>query len=258
MTSSVQNTSGLLIEKINQLACFKSILHSQAAMLEGEFSGLEETVDRIGLAYLRQMLAALPVSQRDCIHFGFSNSNLIAVLNHEFDCILPCNTQQQVLLFKKITLDAKSVWLAGSAYAGFTLGFNNNTMEESTSYQLIYTEIKHFSEWLFDASRQLYKESLDETKQQKICAEYAAGILIYLNKKCKSLIEAHTFLNTMTQSEEMIRAHCHDLTADALFKYDACRLLFGEQAPYTQAWFRKTLFRNMIAKRVNAYLAAAS
>lgn len=200
---------------------------------------------------------ALPMDALTALRFGFSDTALLNVLDYEFDVDLDRlsateECERGALVFKKHTLDAESVRLAGL--------LDYYQTEDNDNAEPVFDEederlIGSLGEWLLDVTRPLYRTSLAEDRFIDIQAEYEECFRIYARKHMaddyKRLSELFGKIDTMT-------TFTHAMTVDAMFRADAAKLLFGEHSGYHMAWVRKQMFRHMISSCVRDYIAACA
>lgn len=187
----------------------------------------------------------LGVENWGTVMFGFSDQAILDILDEEFEI----DIERNVLMFRKTYLDGRSIRLAGGGRAS------------AEAYPFTDTELKlveSLADWLLDATRSLYRGDLGEARIQDVRQEYMENFRVYA---CKAVSEyepggAEELLRSLFGSVKAMTAFCHSLTVDALFKGDAASMLFGEQSGYSQAWFRKQIFRHMMSKAVEEYINA--
>lgn len=219
------------------------------AILAARIGGFErpapaEYLDLTPQDALARFKTLLSQEEQGIVMFGFSDQAIIDILDEEFEV----DVDRQVLVFRKTFLDAKSIRLGGGGRA--SAGISLFTRSETAL-------IDHLAGWLLDATRSLYRSDMSEVRLEDIRQEYAEYFRIYA-RKCVPNYEpgdAEVFLRSLFASHKAMSAFCHSLTVDAMFKADAAKVLFGEQSGYHQAWFRKQMFRHMMAKAVTQYIA---
>ncbi len=196
-------------------------------------------------AALQRFKSYLDDTQRGIVMFGLSDQAIMDILDTEFDV----NMDNYTLVFRKSVLDAESICLAG----GGRFAVGQDTL--FTPKERILVE--NLAGWLLEATRSLYKTDLSEGRAQDILNEYAENVRVYV-RKCVPNYEpgdAEVFLRSLFASAKAMRAFCHSLTVDAMFKADAAKVIFGDQSAYHQAWFRKQIFRHMMSKAVDEYIS---
>lgn len=187
--------------------------------------------------------ALLSEEERGALMFGFSDKAITDILDEEFEIDL----EHEALVFRKPYLDARSIRLAGGGRASAEI--DSLTEKEQAL-------LESLALWLLDATRSLYRGDMGEARTRDILREYEENVGVYV-RKCVTAYDpgaAEVFLRSLFASVKAMRAFCHSLTADALFKADAARVLFGESSAYYQAWFRKQVFRHMMCKAVDQYI----
>lgn len=196
-------------------------------------------------AMLERYQSLLGVENRGVVMFGFSGQAVIDILDEEFEI----DMERNGLLFRKTYLDARSIRLAGAGRA---------STEDYPFTETELTLVGNLADWLLEATRSLYRGDLNDERLQDIRQEYRENFRVYA---CKAVSdyeagEAEDLLRSLFGSVKAMRAFCHSLTVDALFKGDAAKVLFGETSGYYQAWFRKQLFRHMMSRALEAYISA--
>jgi hypothetical protein len=193
-------------------------------------------------AALGKFKERLDESARGVLMFGFSDRAILDILDQEFEV----DMNRPALVFRKPYLDSRSIALAGG---GWDRQVSFTHREQAM--------IENLALWLLDATRELYRRDLDASRLRDIRQEYAECFGAYARKCLPNYQpgDAEVFLRSLFASLKTMRAFCHSLTVDAMFKADAAKVLFGEQSAYYQAWFRKQVFRHMMSKAVDQYIA---
>ena len=223
-------------------------LSRSSAVPEGPLMTLPHTVtaqellDEPPMDMLELYKQELDRKERGILRFGFTDQAILDILDADFEV----DVERGVLIFRKTSLDSASVKLA--------LGQGQSTylLPDDEAEALV----THLSNWLFEASRELYREDLNEFRVADIKYEYAVCLRNYADKLV-SIGEGPGHADVLHQllaSVKAMKAFLHSLTADAIFKMDAAGLLFGEQSGYAQAWMRKKFFRNLVAQSVESYI----
>jgi hypothetical protein len=196
------------------------------------------------LAQYRQLLT---VSDRGVLLFGFSDSAILAILDEEFEI----DPDRSLLLFRKTFLDARSIRLASPAPEGPD-GERIPPREQAL--------MEHISIRLLELTRHLYRYDMHDARLEDIRLEYEESIRSYMRRSIAPYEPGHAgvelILRSMLASDKSLRSFCNAMTADALFKADAAKLLFGESSAYCQAWQRKQIFRHMIAKALASHMSS--
>lgn len=188
---------------------------------------------------LQQYKQGLTITDRGVLLFGFSDAAIVAILDEEFELDL----DRGLLLFRKTFLNARSIRLAGMGDAG-PEGLRFSVKEQAL--------LEHVSIRLLETTRHLYRYDISDARLEDIRQEYEENIRCYLQRS--TLQTSHqpgehiVTLRSLLASDKSLRAFCHAMTADALFKMDAAKVLFGENSAYYQAWYRKQIFRYTMAK----------
>jgi hypothetical protein len=193
---------------------------------------------------LAKYKSLLDENARGILVFGFSDQAILDILDQEFEV----DMDRLTLVFRKPYLDAQSIDLAGGSRGkGEPTPFTHREQ----------AMIENLALWLLDATRSLYRGDLGASRLRDIRQEYAECFGAYARKCLPNVApgDAEVFLRSLFASLKTMRAFCHSLTVDAMFKADAAKVLFGEESAYHQAWFRKQVFRHMMAKAVDRYIA---
>lgn len=187
--------------------------------------------------------------QRGILLFAFSDAALMAILDEEFEV----DADRNQLLFRKTFLDTRSIRLAGMGEEGPD-GLRFRVREQAL--------IEHAAIRLLEATRHLYRFDMNEERLDDVRREYEENIRSYLRRGLDRHLCDHPevyqngmelTLRALMASEKTLRAFCHSMTVDAIFKTDAARLLFGDGSGYAAAWERKQIFRHMIAKSLQGF-----
>ncbi len=175
--------------------------------------------------------------------FGFSDYALVDILNEEFEV----DADRGQLVFRKPFLDARSVQLAAGRLQ------NPHAHIFSRREEAL---VESLADWLFEATRTLYRDSLDDDRIADIRFEYAECIRVYAEKKVVDCDPdgIELLLRALRTSPKAMSALMHAMTVDAMFKADAARIIFGEESAYAQAWYRKQIFRHMMCKAVDQHM----
>jgi hypothetical protein len=222
----------------------------------------EAYLDLSPLDMLKLYKACLSREQRSVLLFAFSDNALLAIVDEEFEL----EADRPTLLFRKTFLDARSIHLAGIGEEGPS-GFRLTVREQAL--------MEHAAIRLLEATRSLYRHDISDERLEDIRQEYEENIRSYLRRRLpghhpdkrgasKRMGPAvpepeagglEMLLRALMASDKALRAFCHALTADAIFKTDAARLLFGEGSAYAEAWKRKQIFRHMIAQSLQGLVS---
>lgn len=221
-------------------------------------SDSEAYLDLAPSEMLRRYKACLSREQRSVLLFGFSDNALLAIVDEEFEL----EADRPLLLFRKTFLDARSVHLAGIGEEGLS-GFPLTAREQAL--------MEHAAIRLLEATRHLYRHDVSDERLEDIRQEYEENIRSYLRRRLprqhlhKPMTRTTSdsgrnnglemMLRALMASDKTLRAFCHAMTADAIFKTDAARLLFGEGSAYAEAWKRKQIFRHMIAQSLQGLVS---
>jgi hypothetical protein len=188
----------------------------------------------------------LTITDRGVLLFAFTDASILAVLDEEFDI----DMDRGLLLFRKTFLDARSIRLGAS-------GKDGPDGDRVTVKEQALTE--HISIRLLELTRHLYRYDMSEARLADIRREYEESVRAYVRRGVPDYEPGNSgvelMLRSLLNSDKVLKTFAHGMTADALFKMDASRVLFGEASGYYQAWQRKQIFRHMIAQAVSAYVA---
>ncbi len=208
---------------------------------------IQAYIDREPLEMLLHYKSLLSLEERGAFLFAFSDAALLAILDNEFDV----DPDRNLLLFRKTALDAQSIRLAGlgpEGEEGFPLSGRETALLEHVSIRLL------------ELTRGLYRDDLREERVEGIRQEYEESIRSYVRRRLNYPLGGNgngagaggteLILRSLLVSEKSLRAFCHALTADAIFKADAAARLFGVGSAYAQAWQRKQMFRHMMASNL--------
>lgn len=176
----------------------------------------------------------LPEAVLGILRFGFTDRALADLILYEFD--LDLNAEVPCLIFRKTSLDAESIRLS----AGVEKEFSPREREA----------VESLSQWLLDATRNLYRDGLNPSKTQDIRQEYREALRLFADKHQH---HTHPVLLSLSAHHAM-NAFAHAMTVDAMYKSDAAKALFGDQSGYHQAWIHKQMFRHMISQSVRQYI----
>jgi hypothetical protein len=195
---------------------------------------------------LQQYKERLNDQERGILFFGFSDQALLDILDYEFEVDMDRN----VLIFRKTYLNSSSVRLAAGHGPGIAAVLD--TEAESL--------VEHLSSWLFEATRSLYREELGDDRTEDIRQEYKICLRGYAQRYAEAdpNHDPSDILHNLFASAKAMKAFIHSMTVDAMFKADAAKVIFGEQSGYYQAWFRKEIFRNMMAQCAEKYIVSAA
>lgn len=182
----------------------------------------------------------LPEKVWRTVFFGFSDEALLEILDREMDIDL----DQNVLIYRKALLDARSIRIAQATSTQFT------TTQEN--------DVQSLCEWLFKATRCLYREDLGHQRTLDVQDEYAEYFKLFAQNYGE--MAGAEWLQQLkreatSESRPLWRRFMNYIAADGVFKTDAAHALFGEESGYTQAWMRKTYFRYRIANQVGRFQA---
>lgn len=210
--------------------------------LPAQFSDEEPCGDP--LAQVRAFKDRIGEADQGVLLFGFSDYALVDILNEEFDV----DPETRQLVFRKPYLDARSIQLAAGRLQ------NPDALTFSRREEAL---IEGLAAWLFEATRSLYRDALDEARIADIRFEYAECIRLYAEKKIPDCDPdgAELLLRSLKASPKAMSALMHAMTVDAMFKADAARIIFGEESAYAQAWYRKQIFRHMMCKAVDQHMS---
>ncbi len=165
--------------------------------------------------------------------FGFTDEAVISILDQE----IAVDMERDRLVFRKAFLDATSIQRANGVLRAFS------PEEEEL--------VERLAIWLFEATRNLYRQELSPARLEDIKEEYRACFRYYAQKYDNVDSER---LHLLCSSTQAMKDFVHSLVIDAMFKADAAKVLFGEASAYHQAWVRKQMFRVMLARTVEQYL----
>lgn len=180
------------------------------------------------------------------LRFGFPDKALSDIILYEHQLLL--ESEPPVLSFVKTSIDVESLRLAGGVTKEFTL----------REHDLIDS----LSAWLVDATSPLFKTQAslqavnrpelarDRNSQETPRAMFRELLRLYADKQ--SILDPHSLysLSSLGAMSHFTNA----MTADALYKADAARILFGENSSYYHAWLHQQMFRNLIARTVRQFI----
>jgi hypothetical protein len=222
-----------------------------ANRITGEKPNSADYIDLTPQGMLFQYKRLLNQEQRGILLFGFSDAALLAILDEEFEI----DADRHQLLFRKTFLDTRSIRLAGIGEEG-PEGLKLRVREQAL--------IEHAAIRLLEATRHLYRYDMSEERLDDVRREYEENIRSYLRRGLDRQLCEHPevyqnglelSLRALMASEKSLRAFCHSMTVDAIFKADAAKFLFGDNSGYAAAWERKQLFRHMIAKSLQGLIS---
>jgi hypothetical protein len=202
-------------------------------------------MDLAPVEMLQRYKRMLHKNTRGILLFGFSDAAFLAILDEEFEV----DMEREQLFFRKTFLDARSIRLAG-IYEPTAEGL------QLTPRQQILLE--NAANRLLESTRHLYRQDMHSERLNDVQREYQESILSYMQRRLlpeglgyavgnrNDQIEG--ILRLLLASDKNLRAFCHAMTADALFKTDAAAAIFGPSSGYAQAWKRKQIFRQMLAE----------
>jgi hypothetical protein len=174
----------------------------------------------------------LPPKTKESIFFAFPPEALIQILDEDFDI----NWDTGSLYYRKSKLDAQSLKRSHS----LSVPLDEEKM-------LLAHKI---SQWLFDASRPLFKNILTPEGVGEIKMEFFECLHLYYDRYHSIYPQLLQQLSTGEKAHKEWLRFSHAMTVDAMFKKDAALNLFGEDSAYSLAWQRQELFRHRLTKQM--------
>lgn len=175
----------------------------------------------------------LPDDVRHAVFFAFSDRGFREVVDLE----LEVDTTRYSLDFRKPFLDARSIRRAGLLGEPLQRRFSDH---ESRIIDML-------ADYLLEATRHLYRSTLNEHRQRDILEEYREMLRIYA---AKHQHHPDNPLARMFSSRRALTKFLYAMVVDAMLKADAIRLLLGEESAWHRVWQRKMMFRRLMAAAV--------
>lgn len=178
------------------------------------------------------------------LRFGFPDKALSDIVLHEHRLVL--ESEPPVLTFTKTSIDTESLRLAGAVTKEFSI----------REHDLVDS----LSAWLVDATSPLFKSQaiLQSVNRPDVPKDHSETPRVMFRELLKLYADKQAFLDSNSlYSLSSLGAMSHftnAMTADALYKADAARTLFGENSSYYHAWLHQQMFRNLIAKTVRQFI----
>lgn len=182
---------------------------------------------------LEQLRNKLPENVRHAVFFAFSDRAFCEIVDRE----LEVDTTRYSLDFRKPFLDAQSIRRAGLLGESLQRRFSENERRI----------IDMLAEYLMDATRHLYRPTLNEHRQRDILEEYREMLQVYA---AKHQYHPDNPLVQMFRSRKALMKFLYAMVVDALLKTEAIRLLMGEESTYYRVWQRKMLLCRLMAAAV--------